>query len=131
MNRLRRLRSNLTYANVVATIALVVAISGGATAIAITASKNSVTTKSIRSGAVRASDLGSTVVRTGHGSGQATALCAKGERVLGGGGTVDGADPALSALKKSHPSGSGWFVLAGQTGPGTLTTTAYAICLRR
>jgi hypothetical protein len=131
MNRLRRLWSNLTYANVVATIALVVAISGGATAIAITASKNSVTTKSIRSGAVRASDLGSTFVRTAEGTVQASARCLKGERVLGGGGLAEGSGPGIHSLQKSHPSGNGWFALSTLDGVGTLTTTAYAICLRK
>ena len=131
MNRLQRLRSHLSYANVIATLALIVAVSGGATAIAITASKNSVTTKSIRSGAVRAKNLGPTAVRTAEGTGQATALCAKGERVLGGGGLAEGSGPGLHVLQKSHPSGNGWFALSAQDMAGTLTTTAYALCLRK
>ena len=56
MNWLRR---HLTYANVTATLALVIAVAGGTTAIAMkaTAPKNSVTTKSIRPYNVTARDL--------------------------------------------------------------------------
>ena len=69
MHLLQRLRPRLTYANTVATLALIVAVSGGATAIAITASKNSVTTKSIRKGAVTAPKLGPIVVRSATAEG--------------------------------------------------------------
>jgi hypothetical protein len=48
----------LTYANVVATIALVLAVSGGATAIALSLPKNSVTSKQLAKGAVKTVDLG-------------------------------------------------------------------------
>lgn len=53
------IRKRMTYANVVATLALIVAVAGGSTAIALqaTAPKNSVTTKSIRKGNVTADDL--------------------------------------------------------------------------
>ncbi len=56
MNWLRR---NLSYANVAATLALVIAVAGGTTAIAMktTAPKNSVSTKSIRPYNVTARDL--------------------------------------------------------------------------
>ena len=56
MNWLRR---NLSYANVAASLALVIAVAGGTTAIAMkaTAPKNSVTTKSIRPYNVTARDL--------------------------------------------------------------------------
>ncbi len=66
----RRLRSKLSYSNVVATLALLVAISGGATAIAISAGKNTVTTKSIKPGNVTARDLGPirTVIEAGDSS---------------------------------------------------------------
>ena len=118
---MRRLRPHLTYANVVATIALVLAVSGGTAAIAITASKNSVTTKSIQKGAVRAKNLGPVVVRTqtGPGIGQGIAKCAKGERVIGGGGI------ATDSLRTSVPLGNGWQA----TSFGGSETTAYALCL--
>lgn len=120
---MRRLRPHLTYANVVATLALVLAVSGGTAAIAITASKNSVTTKSIQKGAVRAKNLGPVVVRTqtGPGIGQGIAKCAKGERVIGGGGI------ASPSVVTSVPLGNGWQVNSNGTGDAT----AYALCLRR
>ena len=59
---LSRIRERLTYANVVATLALVVAVAGGTTAIAITAAKNSVTTKSIKAGNVTARDIAGIVL---------------------------------------------------------------------
>ncbi len=54
-----RIRKHLSYSNVVATLALVIAVAGGTTAIAgkVTAPKNSVTSKSIREGNVTAKDL--------------------------------------------------------------------------
>jgi len=125
----KRLKPHLSYANVVATLALIVAISGGATAVAITASKNSVTTKSIRKGAVRAKALGPVVERTVTGPVQATARCQKGERLLGGGGAVDPSSGS-AVLRKSEPSGNGWFVLAEQVQPGTLSVRAEALCLK-
>ena len=54
------MRRHLTYANVVATLALVVAVGGGSTAIAISAKKapkNSVTSAAIRDGSVTGKDL--------------------------------------------------------------------------
>ena len=49
----KKLAGRLTYANVVATLALFLAISGGAWAL----SQNSVGTRQIKPGAVRTSDL--------------------------------------------------------------------------
>ncbi len=58
----KMLRQRLTYANVVATIALVVAVGGGATALALTLPKNSVHSKQIAKGAVKTSDIGKDAV---------------------------------------------------------------------
>ena len=52
------LRSKLTYGNVVATLALVLAVGGGTVYAAKQLGKNSVDSKNISRGAVRASDLG-------------------------------------------------------------------------
>ena len=52
-----KLLRNLTYSNVVATLALFLALGGGAYA-AVKLPSNSVSTKQIKTGAVRASDLG-------------------------------------------------------------------------
>ena len=129
MSTLRNLKPKLTYANVVATLALIVAVSGGATAVAISVSKNSVTTKSIRKGAVTAPKLGKVTTRLATATGTtAVARCLKGEQLLGGGGTTSGPGPA--ALTGSAPSGNGWRAFADITGPSTINT-AYAICLRK
>lgn len=54
----RGLRTRVTYANVMSTLALLVALTGGATAIAFTLQKNSVKSKHIAPGAVKNSDIG-------------------------------------------------------------------------
>lgn len=56
------LRSKLTYANVVATLALVLAIGGGTVYAAVKLGKNDVKSKNIAKGAVRGSDLGKNAV---------------------------------------------------------------------
>lgn len=56
-----RLSSRLSYANVVATIALFVAL-GGSSYAAVTLSKNSVTSKSIKNGQVKTADLAKNAV---------------------------------------------------------------------
>jgi hypothetical protein len=58
---LRRLRPRLSYANVIATLALFIALGGGAYA-AVTAPKNSVTSRSIRNGQVKRVDLAARAV---------------------------------------------------------------------
>jgi hypothetical protein len=117
------IKRHLTYANVVATLALIAAVAGGSTAIAISAKKapkNSVTSKSIVDGAVTARDLAPTNLRAGSGSvGTAVARCLPGERVLGGGGVTD-------AIARSIPSGDGWIVQSKDP----VTAGATAICLR-
>lgn len=55
--RTRRLRDKFTYANVVATIALIFAVGGGATAIALSLPKNSVKSKQIAKEAVKTADI--------------------------------------------------------------------------
>ncbi|MGE5527358.1 MAG: hypothetical protein ACM3Q9_01690, partial [Methanosarcina sp.] len=56
---MKQLREKLTYANVVATIALILAVSGGATAIAVSVKlpKNSVKSKQLAPGAVKTGDI--------------------------------------------------------------------------
>jgi hypothetical protein len=136
---LARMKSRLSYANVVATLALVVAISGGATAIAITAGKNTVTTKSIKPGNVTARDLGpiKTVVETAtlpSGTGASVSIrveCPNGTRALSGGGAGPGGD---AAIQVSLPTPNGWQVGIGRTGSGggsPVPVTGYAVCLER
>lgn len=59
----RTLRSHLTYANVMATIALFLALGGGV-AWALTAPKNSVTSNSIKNGEVKEQDLAAAALRS-------------------------------------------------------------------
>lgn len=56
------LRPKLTYANVVATLALVLVVSGGTVYAAAKLGKNTVTSKAIKKGAVKGSDLGKNAV---------------------------------------------------------------------
>lgn len=58
------LRSKLTYANVVATLALILAIGGGTVYAAVKLGKNDVKSKNIAPGAVKAKDLGKNAVRS-------------------------------------------------------------------
>lgn len=124
---MHRLRRHLNYANVTATLALIVAVAGGATAIAgSNAPKNSVTSSSIKPHNVTARDLAGVRVAQTTGQFSAFAPCKRGERLLGGGGTVVSPGGPLGA---SRPGLDGWFVQQG-TGPGDSTVAAYALCLR-
>lgn len=114
-----RLRSQLTYANVAATVALIAAVGGGSAAIAISATKapkNSVVSSSIRNGNVTSRDVARVRVRVASngGTGSANARCRKGEKLVGGGATGGG---------DSIPNGNGWRA----TAPGL--ARAYALCL--
>lgn len=55
---IRGLRARLTYANVMSTVAALLALTGAATAIAFSLPKNSVKSKHIAPGAVKTSDIG-------------------------------------------------------------------------
>ncbi len=55
--RLERLRARFTYANVMSTVAVLLALTGGATAIALSLPKNSVKSKQIAKEAVKNSDI--------------------------------------------------------------------------
>ena len=79
------MRKHLSYANVVATLALIVAVAGGTTAVAVSnkAAKNSVTSKSIKDRSVTGKDLAG--VRVGVFNSATTATCLPGERLLSAG----------------------------------------------
>ena len=120
----RRIKPKLTYANVVATLAMFVAVAGGTTAIALTAGKNTVTTKSIKPGNVTARDLGpiETVVKTETlptgGPTVMRVFCPPKSRALAGGG-------AGQHVNSSYPVPGGWGV--GFDNPGV--ASAYVVCL--
>jgi hypothetical protein len=108
---MQRLRSRLTYANVTATLALIIAVAGG-TAIA--------------SSKIGAQDLKKIKVRQAQadqpttGFPVAVARCHSGEKVVGGGGIA-------SNLGATNPQGNGW-AAGGAIGDHVI---AYALCLTR
>lgn len=62
MGLMRRMGSKLTYSNVVATLALVLALGGGSFAVAAALKKNSVGSKQIKAKAVRTGDIADNAV---------------------------------------------------------------------
>ena len=138
---MQKLRRKLTYANVVATLALIVAVAGGSTAVAVTvnaARKKSdvnkkgniragrVTAKKLADGNVIAAKLAGIDIVQGSGADRANADCPSGERLLAGGAKINSGPPG-AALIDSAPSGNRWEAITN-TGPADVT--AYAICLR-
>lgn len=140
---------HLNYANVVATLALVIAVSGG-TALAVSGKigskklkKNAVTMKKISAGAVTTDKIANFAVSsdklvTGAVSesklvafqrvtatgplGGATARCPRGSRLVSGGGSATGGGGPLIA---SYPDSQEWIVSDGAGNP----VVAYAICM--
>jgi hypothetical protein len=138
--RSTRIRERLTYANVVATLALIVAVAGGSTAIAITAAKNSVTSKSIRKGNVTANDL--TAVRNASAEGLLVdpvpndgiftpltleAKCPGKSRAISGGVTSSVTHGAIVTSTKTQ---NGWLgrVVSDQ-GPNPVSVAVNVSCL--
>ena len=105
------MRIRLSYANIAATLALVIAIAGGTTAIA----GNKIGAQDLKKIKVRQV----TVAPAAVGQPVATAHCRSGEKLIGGGGSgIDGT---------SAPAGNAWTVV-GMVGSHV---TAYAMCLPR
>jgi hypothetical protein len=124
---MRRLKPHLSYANVAATLALIVAVAGGTTAIAGSkAAKNSVASSSIKPFNVTAKDLARIRVVQVNGQFSAFAPCARRERLLAGGGSS--VPTGASALAASRPGNNGWYVEQADT-TDTLMA-AYALCLK-
>jgi hypothetical protein len=139
---MKRLKPKLTYANVIATLALIAAVAGGTTAIAriAKAPKNSVVAKSIKKGNVTARKLTTTVRIQAtaditdpspgdavYASGSVVARCPQGARAITGGGTVGG---NRTVLQTSAPSGdgTGWRASAGTDNPAA-QILALVVCL--
>lgn len=124
-------KRHLTYANVMATLAVVIAVAGGSAAIAVTsnAPKNADVTKKgkIKPGHVTAAALAGIDVQTAatkDGS-PAKAVCLPGERLLGGGGETT----TQNGLIISKPEANAWLAQPVPPASGA-TTTAYALCLK-
>jgi hypothetical protein len=139
---MERLRRRLNYANVVATLALVVAVAGGATAAAggFRAPKNSVTSKSIKPGNVTAGDLttarrleangtvGDGVASDGNFTNGGTQVnCPSGSRPIGGGVSTEGVNRVV--VTGSVMSATGWAGAVSSDAGGTQHFTVTAWCL--
>jgi hypothetical protein len=138
---MHRLKRHLSYANVVATLALVIAVAGGSTAIALSASTakktdvnkkgniraGRVTTSKLANGAVTARKVADIDVVQVTQSDFGRVSCPAGDRLLSGGAHVNsGGTPALS---QSNPDGNGWSA-STNAGGGAVSLTVYAVCLR-
>jgi hypothetical protein len=139
---MRRLRRYLTYANVASTLALLIAIAGGTTAIAakMTAPKNSVTSKSIRNGNVTAKDLTTAVIANASGSvtdpapadgtftpASAQVNCPAGARPIGGGVSGGGINRVFVATSVMSRTGWTGAVLSDASGTQQFTVTAWCL----
>jgi hypothetical protein len=103
--------SKLTYANVMSTIAVVLAVGGGATALALTLPKNSVHSKQIAKGAVKTSDIGKDAVtgdkvKEGSLGKVPLAVHADSADTAGSAGTATNATHAASADALTVPGGA-------------------------
>ena len=134
-----RIRRHLTYANVAATLALVIAIAGGGTAIA-RSGKNSVRSSDVKNGQITARDLAPlrAVTETGTvqdaaSDGQASygtviATCPKGQKLLSG-GAPNTPTIGLLTLVSSSPAGNAWRVVVASDSGDTKPIAATALCL--
>src|SRR4051794_41026892 len=107
-----RLRRNLSFANVAATLALIIAIAGGTTAIA----GNKVGAQDLKKIKVRQAQAD----QPSTGFPVAVAHCHTGEKIVGGGGIA-------TKLGASNPQGNAW-AAGGGIGDHVV---AYALCLTR
>ncbi len=137
---MQKLRGKLTYANVAATLALIVAVGGGSTAIAVSvnASKKTdvnkkgniragrVTAKKLADANVTAAKLAGIDVVQANGTNGALATCPDGERLLGGGARMNTFPAGGGELTVSAPEGNGWHAAA--RGPADID--AFALCLK-
>jgi hypothetical protein len=137
-----KIRKHLTYANVAATVALVIAVGGGTTAIALSG-RNSVHSDDIKNGNVTARDLGEIkVVRKQFTLPDSAAddnwtsnffilHCPKGTRILSGGGDVSPPDNGRGAITRTEVNGNGWQITAAQDTGQNASVRVTALCLKR
>jgi hypothetical protein len=136
-------RTHLTYANVVATLALIVALGGGTTAIALRG-KNSVRSNDIKNGNVTGVDLSSTrlidkpftsadaAVDNDWTGASTTVHCPRRFRLIGGGGSAFAGTGGRGAVRSSQPNADGgWTVDVQQDSGQPGTAHAFALCLKK
>ena len=142
------IRRHLSYANVTATIALVIAIAGGTTAIAVSKGAKSpdvnkkgniraghVTTPKLADGSVTASKIAGGNVTAGQlagvdvvqatGTPTSTATCPSGERLVSGGAVALTGGTSLGSSSPSE-AGNGWTASGGGAGG----VRVVALCLK-
>jgi hypothetical protein len=124
---MKKIRGKLTYANVVATIALFLAVGGASAMAASQLAKNSVGAKQLKSNAVTAAKIKTGAVtspKVAAGAIGAAQLAngAVGTSALGNGAVTDGklADGAVSTAKLLDGSVTGGKLAAGSVGNGQL-----------
>jgi hypothetical protein len=148
---MRRIRSHLTYANVIATLAMFVALGGSTYAVATIGAddikrnavrskhikKRAVTSRKIDSGAIRAKALGPISTRSSGATLQpgaslpsASVSCRPGEQAIGGGSR--GGAPDLSVITSALDlEDNGWAAVYRNDGTTSASFSAEVICLRR
>jgi hypothetical protein len=131
------MKHKLTYANVMATVAVGLVLAGGV-AYAVTAPKNSVRSISIKNGQVTARDLAGLRIVTDQKQlsdpiddevftyGTVGISCRKKESLISGGGDVSGGTSLITA---SEPSGPRSWTVSGGIDGGSGPITARALCL--
>jgi hypothetical protein len=136
-----KIRKHLTYANVAATAALVVAVGGGTTAIALSG-RNSVHSDDIKNGNVTARDLGEirvmrrlfTLPDAAADNNWTSTLfrlpCPKGTRILSGGGHIAPVGNGRDAITLTDIDGNAWSVQAAQDTGQDASVLVTALCLK-
>ena len=124
---MRRIKRHLSYANVAATLALMIAVAGGTTAIAGgKAPKNSVASSSIKPFNVTAGDLaGIRVVKSQRAVQCVSPHAPRKSASL----AVAASGPASGPVGASSPGNNGWYVEQAER-TETRPVTANALCLR-
>jgi hypothetical protein len=129
------IRTKLTYANVVATLALIVAVAGGSTAIAISSKQKisgklikpgTITTKQLKDGSVTGPKLATIdrIAATGPAIVGEKADCPQGSKLISGGAVAFGSTDGITRSDPSDVSET-W---RGASAAGQ--STVIAMCLR-
>lgn len=127
------IRTKLTYANVVATLALIVAVAGGSTAIAISSKqkisgklikRGTITTKQLKNGSITGPKLAKIdrIQIAGTAGNTSKAVCPQGATLVSGGVSGSTIDPVIQSTPS--PGSEEW--LGASSSPPLIV----AMCLR-